>query len=446
MKKIDGHAEPSSNIVYQNLLDSSKPTLTLFNGTILYEDSVVPEFTFFDTLKMCRELCPNSFINNYPIPHIVHNVIGSNPQLEAISYDKETIQHLNTKGLHIYIYDVITFDIMPTRYFATDTIDPNIHSKIYRTALVGFENYMIGPASTFSYELESIRKFVKTNQLTNVTVFLQDYKIEDFAQKNYPEFKLRTKSFMFNFTFVSTNQYEVKKYEHNFNLKLEEDFYSNIEKKFLSFSRRCTGYRHLLTAFLLTKSSDVSFHKNLNSPFYDLDSSLWFNFKKWKNNEPQLYNTLLNGIDIINKKPSHLLDVDTSNLRGLDNFIIPKSVFQKSFCNVVAESKFAHPTGFITDKTLDAIKMFRPFILVAPPYTLEYLRSIGIKTFSKYWDESYDTELNHEKRLIKIFKLIDYIDSLSIDDLKLMYRDMIPILEHNYKTIPIDPTLKDHII
>jgi N-glycosylase/DNA lyase len=66
---------------------------------------------------------------------------------------------------------------------------------------------------------------------------------------------------------------------------------------------------------------------------------------------------------------------------------------------------------------------------------LEYLKTYGFKTFDKFWDESYDSEENHEYRLIKILKVIDYIDNLSITSLRRLYDSLRPILEHNFEIL-----------
>jgi hypothetical protein len=73
-----------------------------------------------------------------------------------------------------------------------------------------------------------------------------------------------------------------------------------------------------------------------------------------------------------------------------------------------------------------------PFILVAPPHSLEYMKKLGFKTFDKFWDESYDQEDNHQTRLLKILDLIDYIDSKSIHELTIMYSAMQETIEHNF--------------
>jgi hypothetical protein len=109
--------------------------------------------------------------------------------------------------------------------------------------------------------------------------------------------------------------------------------------------------------------------------------------------------------------------------------------YLKSFCAVVTESYFAMPTGIVSEKVLNAIKLGRPFVLVAPPNTLEYMQKLGFQTFGRYWDEAYDSEQNHEQRLLKIIEVLDYIDSMSIDTLKVWYANMKDILEHNAEVV-----------
>jgi hypothetical protein len=82
-------------------------------------------------------------------------------------------------------------------------------------------------------------------------------------------------------------------------------------------------------------------------------------------------------------------------------------------------------------------------ILVAPPRTLEYLKTFGFKTFDRWWDESYDQEEDHEKRLMKIFDVIDFINSKSLEELKTIYEEMRGILEHNDSIVRTIPYNKD---
>ena len=79
--------------------------------------------------------------------------------------------------------------------------------------------------------------------------------------------------------------------------------------------------------------------------------------------------------------------------------------------------------------------MCRPFVVFSSPCTLEYARSLGFKTFGEFWDESYDTETDHLTRFNKLLDVIRYIDSFSLDQLKDMYKQMVPVLQHNFNQL-----------
>jgi hypothetical protein len=79
----------------------------------------------------------------------------------------------------------------------------------------------------------------------------------------------------------------------------------------------------------------------------------------------------------------------------------------------------------------------RPFVLVAPPNSLKYLKLLGFKTFDRWWDESYDTESNHEQRILKIFKIIDFIQSKTIIELKQLWNEMRETLQYNKNHIEV---------
>ena len=74
-------------------------------------------------------------------------------------------------------------------------------------------------------------------------------------------------------------------------------------------------------------------------------------------------------------------------------------------------------------------------MLVSGPNTLDVLRKLGFKTFWLWWDERYDKELDHYKRLDKIFELIEQIENMSYQELSNMLIDMESVLEHNKQNL-----------
>ena len=102
-----------------------------------------------------------------------------------------------------------------------------------------------------------------------------------------------------------------------------------------------------------------------------------------------------------------------------------------SFCNIVTETMIDSGPIHITEKTDKCFSAGQPFILVSGPHYLKKLKELGFKTFDKWWDESYDSEVHYAKRLEKIKEVITYIGNLSLLECEKLYEEMIPTLIHN---------------
>ena len=120
--------------------------------------------------------------------------------------------------------------------------------------------------------------------------------------------------------------------------------------------------------------------------------------------------------------------------------IIPE--YLNTFCNIVTETTFGYDSMdylhegtnnciFITEKTEKCFAAGQPFIIASTPGFLKKLKELGFKTFDKWWDESYDDEINPMKRLDKIGETIKSLNKYSINDMERIYEEMIPILKHN---------------
>jgi len=104
-----------------------------------------------------------------------------------------------------------------------------------------------------------------------------------------------------------------------------------------------------------------------------------------------------------------------------------------SAVHLVAETLFDTDKIYLTEKVFKPMVMSQPFILFAPPNSLEYLKNYGFKTFHECWDESYDQETDAEKRLDQLLSLIDHIANMSSDEFQEIYQRAMPIIEHNRK-------------
>jgi hypothetical protein len=195
---------------------------------------------------------------------------------------------------------------------------------------------------------------------------------------------------------------------------------------------------------------------NLKCSYAELENNIWFNLDKLKNENLTRYTRIKTGVDYLYKN-ALLIDqpVDATEVINSENVFTPGNIrttltsdflksYKNSFCAVINETRFAQPFGDFSEKTLNALHLKLPIILVAPPHTLEYLKTFGFKTFDGWWDESYDAEEDHYRRMMKIFNIIDYINSKSIQELQKIYTEMKEVLDHNkqiVKTVVLNNTI-----
>jgi hypothetical protein len=207
----------------------------------------------------------------------------------------------------------------------------------------------------------------------------------------------------------------------------------DIQDAFLSFNHITTGPRLYRLALLLklldrgiTDHGSISFHTSLNDIHKEIID------KKIKQSD-----------DFVSKIKQHLSRLCSLPWQ-LDNVSISGdlsarfghqeyNLWQRSLLHVVNETVFYESKLHLTEKIFKPIVATRPFILVAAPGNLEYLRSYGFKTFGSWIDESYDNIQDPNARLEAVAEQIDKIAQLSPNNLKLLYRDMLPVLIYNKK-------------
>jgi hypothetical protein len=91
---------------------------------------------------------------------------------------------------------------------------------------------------------------------------------------------------------------------------------------------------------------------------------------------------------------------------------LPIHMYNQADFNLVVESDINYQHGFFpTEKIFKCLLAGMPFVLVSTPYFLKYLKELGFYTYGELWDESYDDELDHTKRIDKIVDLCNNLDS-----------------------------------
>jgi len=136
----------------------------------------------------------------------------------------------------------------------------------------------------------------------------------------------------------------------------------------------------------------------------------------------------LNKIDILTE-PSI---IDTDSPDGSMSTFIDIENCQRAFVHVVSETAYYNNKQHLTEKIFKPIVAKQPFLLVGARGNLAYLRRYGFKTFSDFWDESYDDITDNIKRIDAVLAELVKLSKLSYKEQCTMREQMQDILEHNW--------------
>lgn len=216
------------------------------------------------------------------------------------------------------------------------------------------------------------------------------------------------------------------------------------DKKFLCVNRQERVHRIRTVDFLLKE--DIAKHTYLSCTLGDyaplLEPGKSFksqNVEIERYQDPELSKVVLTKDSAERLKAALPIDLDmfesqrkafATNMPSLEQY------FDESYWSIVTEGDFSSKKNIrqFTEKVVKCFAYHHPFVVIGLPGTLELLKKEGFITFSGFIDESYDLEENDDKRLNMALKEIKKLNELNIQEMKRMYNDMLPILEHNYKT------------
>ncbi len=109
--------------------------------------------------------------------------------------------------------------------------------------------------------------------------------------------------------------------------------------------------------------------------------------------------------------------------------------YKKIGVDIVTETVFNYPYNFITEKTYRSIACLRPFIIMGPYRTLQFIRSIGFKTFSAIINEDYDNIQDPMLRFDAVCNSIKEFINRPLDSIKHDVESVSDILIHNNKIL-----------
>lgn len=222
---------------------------------------------------------------------------------------------------------------------------------------------------------------------------------------------------------------------------------SQLRKKlFLSFNRMSRHHRIALLGLLyqhnLVDKGYISFFTDLYGKSLKKVADGLLSFVS-----EETYNTILN--QILANYHKFPLKLNTDSV--VDNVNYVKSdddiFYRNSYFSVVTETFFFESKRwggkkmfdedgiFFSEKTYKPIACKHPFVLLNRPHALKFLKNQGYKTFHPFIDESYDSILDDEARLLAIVNEIKRLSTFSDEQWYDWMKNIHPIIEHNHHTL-----------
>ena len=139
--------------------------------------------------------------------------------------------------------------------------------------------------------------------------------------------------------------------------------------------------------------------------------------------------------------PDRLI-LDYDNVHGSASANIPRTIEgwwpnndqpnTDAFWHVVTETVFYYDKLHLTEKIFKPIASKQPFMLLAAPGNLAYLKSYGFKTFDSIIDESYDLIQDPDARSEAVVNQLAWYCNLSDTEKQDVIRAAEPIIEYNF--------------
>ena len=348
------------------------------------------------------------------------------------TFQTNTIYNFYEKNIK-YIYPITLYCTDLFEKYETIELD-NILIKSVKNkkAKIVFLYTTEGDWGTKQFHFDWIDKLVDKYKLDNDDVLVINVNLKANDNYNGNKFTIIPYNFFTNMDFLpidKLDKYSLKQFENKYIKYIDNNKINKKKNHFVCFN----GIPRLnrLLIFGTIKSNA----KLNNTTILSLRNAQ-------TNNSNAFYEEVLktstkeNIINFFKNYDSNInYSYDTNDWNKIYNWgnVLNEDAHMNSFLNIVTETMWNKESIFLTEKTYKPMYMCQPFIIFGNPHSLKKLKEYGFKTFDKWWDESYDDELDLNIRLEKITNILEEIANWDFDKCFEITNQMEEVLIHNYK-------------
>ena len=108
--------------------------------------------------------------------------------------------------------------------------------------------------------------------------------------------------------------------------------------------------------------------------------------------------------------------------------------YPQFFVEIVNLTFFSGNTFYVDEKIWRPMLALTPFMVQGSQNLILNLHRLGFKTFDNWWDEGYNQDPDN-CQVPCILDNVKQLSTLTVAQLKDMYAEMMPTLEHNYNRL-----------
>lgn len=386
-----------------------------------------------DSIRVEDDLTPYGRTHNLAVRFFTHEkrpwamINGDSPLFGLYRATNSERDRILDQGLVVYMYEPLFIHRSSGQFFY----------ELYQKSEGPLPAELLN--ELYCVELDSVLEFMRMNSLENakVTVHLCDVGLEEVLEK-IPRYR--------DLNFLTMDIYLIC--EAAFRQAHKEDlkFSDHFVRKFACLNYRYDAFRETVVAYLrqkqLHEQSHISYY-HLHNPqvFRDHAPLSLEKMPSWpviqdgiaamQSELPYTVGHHVKNPVAVNPWP-HRIPHSLAGANIMDT-TSTLSIYSSSFLAIANETRFFHRHGILTEKTTAPMAAFRPFLLIGSPGLLKQLHELGFKTFSDFWEESYDQVEDPGERLEQVFAIVEKLAALKSWQIREMLFAMKPVLNHNFK-------------
>jgi hypothetical protein len=393
---------------------NNKPPVNLGIHGCIFKNINIHESIMFDQDKINKYISENNItFNETKVQEYKnHSYLKTWFDIEIKQIDK-----IATNEKYYYIIDVMDINFFEnykeaSNLYLSELAVKDIQNKKSKILVLLCNETVINIKNIYKI----FRSWCRTYNfpLDRITFCSGDYSVKKYKNINYIPFSIFEHWIGGFFNRKCSNLYKFHNKNLRVDIKRKIQTRSKRSKIFLNYNRRPTYDR----CNLVYKLQQQNLFK------HGLVSLGWN--KDLINDETKKYFP----DDFIDSLP---ISFDNSNFNDSLADTLQTQDFLDTYVSLVSESLVAPDVIFPTEKIWKPILFYHPFIVISQPGFLKQLKKFGYKTFDKWFDESYDQELDINKRLELILIEIKKLTEMSHKELQDMLYDMLPTLKYNFK-------------